>query len=65
MKGRVKSYSKSHGYGFITDGNVDFRFTGKDWNYRLPPTEGLEVAFFPVATEKGMKATKIRRVKDV
>jgi len=63
MTGKVKSYNPSTRYGFITSGNVDFRFHNNDWNLRLPPARGMRVAFTQVETEKGMRAENVRNVK--
>lgn len=60
MIGKIKSYNPSTRYGFITDGNVDFRFHNSDWTLRLPPARGMNVEFLPVETEKGMRATNIK-----
>lgn len=64
MKGNVKSFSPRNGYGFITAGGIDYFIHAKDWQYRLPPTAGLRVEFVPERTDKGMKATQIRRVQN-
>ena len=61
MTGKVKSFSPKDGYGFITADDTDYFIHSKDWEYRLPPTEGLEVEFIPKKTSKGLRATKIRR----
>jgi len=63
MTGEVKSYNRSTRYGFITSGNVDYRFHNADWNLRLPPIKGLKVKFNPVETDKGMRAINIRKEK--
>ena len=60
MTGEVKSFDRSHRYGFITVSDMDYRFTRKDWGLRLPPTKGMMVEFTPTNTEKGMRAEDIR-----
>jgi cold shock CspA family protein len=61
MTGTVKSYSPQNGYGFITADDADYFVHAIDWEYRLPPTPGLTVEFVPKNTDKGLRATKIRR----
>ena len=61
MTGEVKSYNPSTRYGFITSDNVDFRFHHQDWGLRIPPAKGMTVEFLQVETEKGMRATNIKR----
>lgn len=58
MKGKIKSYSPKHGYGFIDD-NVYFHV--KNWNLRLPPVVGMEVTYEIEETEKGKRAVDIRK----
>lgn len=65
MTGAVKSYNPSTRYGFIKADGIDYRFHIKDWNLRLPPAEGLRVEFMELNTEKGWRATEIRREKNV
>lgn len=62
MQGKVKSYNPSTRYGFITDGDVDYRFHNADWTLRLPPARGMRVEFLQLQTEKGMRATDIKGV---
>ena len=64
MTGEVKSYNPSNRYGFITDGNVDYRFHRSDWELRLPPVNGLKVEFLQVLTEKGWRATNIMNIRE-
>lgn len=61
MTGRVKSYNPQKGYGFVTSDGQDYFIHAKDWEYRLPPTEGLKISFVPRQTDKGLRATQIRR----
>ena len=63
MNGEVKSYSPQHGYGFITKDGVDFFFHAHDWTLRIPPCEGLRVQFDPQESDKGMKASNVRKEK--
>ena len=63
MKGEVKSYSIKNGYGFITKDEKDYRFKTKDWKERLAPVPGIRVEFDPVATDRGLRATNIRKEK--
>ena len=63
MTGRVKSYNSSTRYGFITAGNVDYRFHIQDWTLRLPPLKNLKVKFVPVESDKGMRAINVRKEK--
>jgi cold shock CspA family protein len=60
MEGRVKSFTPRH-YGFITKDGKDYLFSYKDWTLRLPPVKGFWVEFDPEYTEKGLKATNIRK----
>ena len=61
MKGRVKSFSPKDGYGFITADGIDYFIHSKDWPYRMPPVAGLEVEFVPKRTDKGYRATNVKR----
>ena len=58
MKGKIKSFSPEHGYGFIED-NVYFHV--KNWNLRLPPVVGMKVTYEIEETEKGKRAIDIRK----
>ena len=62
MTGRVKSFNPSTRYGFITSGDVDYRFHINDWDFRLPPLEGVTVKFEPVETEKCMREEQIKHI---
>lgn len=65
MEGKVKSFSPKHGYGFlIGDSDEIFFFHAREWESRTRPLRGMRVAFTPTVTEKGMRATNIRRLKD-
>lgn len=59
MTGKVKSYNPSTRYGFITSGDVDYRFHIRDWGLRLPPVKDLNVEFLQTHTEKGWRAKEI------
>lgn len=61
MRGRIKSYSARNGYGFITADGQDFFLLHKEWEYRLPPTPGMMVDFVPKQTDKGLRATSVRK----
>ena len=62
MKGTVKSFSPQHGYGFLI-GDMDeiFFFHAKEWKAINKPMRGMSVEFEPIITEKGSRATNIRR----
>ena len=61
MRGEVKSFSIKNGYGFITQDGKDYRFKTKDWYSRLAPVPGMRVEFDSVSTDKGLRATNIRK----
>lgn len=64
MTGKVKSFSPQHGYGFIVgDMNEIFFFHTNEWKSHFKAKQGDHVEFEPVITEKGSRATNIRRVK--
>ena len=64
MTGEVKSHSKQHGYGFLTDDNGEmYFFHNTEWYLPIPPVKGLRVEFEPYETEKGMRAEKVRSIK--
>jgi len=64
MKGKVKSFSPQHGYGFIIgDLNEIFFFHANEWESHFKAKAGDHVEFEPVITDKGSRATKIRRVE--
>jgi len=60
MVGKIKSYNPKNRYGFITSGDVDFRFHKNDWEMRLPPAQGMSVEFSQVETELGMRAEHVK-----
>ena len=60
MTGEVKSYNRNKGYGFISAGGKDYRFKAQSWGLRIPPCIGIDVAFDPYETEKGLRAARIR-----
>ena len=54
MKGKVKSYSPSHGYGFITSDGVDYWFHITQWReINQYPKLGMQVDFESEKTSKG------------
>ena len=63
MKGKVKSFSPQHGYGFIL-GDMDeiFFFHANEWKSKSKPLRGMSVEFEPIITPKGSRATQIRRI---
>ena len=63
MTGEVKSYSSKNGYGFITKDGKDYRFKAQDWELRFAPAPGIWVEFVPKTSDKGLRASEIRRVK--
>ena len=61
MKGTLKSFSDRHGYGFVVGDMNEIFFAHKiHFRYKYPKP-GDKVIFEPVETDKGMRATKIRR----
>jgi len=63
MKGRIKSFGRRAGFGFIT-AETDYFFHIKEWKSYFNPEPDMEVEFKPVKTRKGWKATEVRRLKD-
>ena len=64
MEGKVKSFSKRHGYGFIVgDQGEVFFFHATEWKPPIPAFPGNEVEFDPIITEKGSRATNVRRLR--
>lgn len=59
MKGVVKSYSRSHGYGFVLANGDEYFFHAKDLHH---PQIGSMVEFKAINTQKGKRATQIRRI---
>lgn len=53
MTGAIKSYSPTHGYGFIQAGNEDVFFHITEWQGDSDPVAGEEVDFVPSETSKG------------
>jgi len=71
MKGRVKFFSNSKGYGFISpdgavkddkSGDVFVHYSSVIGDGYKSLTEGDEVEFEVEQTEKGKKATNVRKV---
>ena len=64
MKGIVRTFSALHGYGFIVgDMNEIFFVHTNELKSHFKAKQGDHVEFEPVITEKGSRATNIRRVK--
>lgn len=62
MTGKVISFSRSHGYGFVLGDDDEYCFFHiKTWSDYLPCTIGSRVEFKKEVTEKGARATEIRR----
>lgn len=64
MTGRIKSFSRSHGYGFIECEGQDIFFHATEWKSVIFPREGTEVEFDTRDTRKGVRALNIRRLDD-
>lgn len=58
MIGKVKSFSRQHGYGFIEAGDQEYYFHAK--NCQGIPAVGSIVKFRPIKTEKGNAALSVR-----
>jgi len=61
MKGTLKTFSDRHGYGFILGENNEYFFAHKIFFKYKNPKPGDKVTFTPKTTEKGSRATNIRR----
>ena len=62
MTGTIKSFSRPHGYGFIKSGREDVFFHVKDWTGKNDPVVGEQVDFMWIESEKGLRATRVRRL---
>lgn len=62
MVGIIKSFSRSHGYGFIEANDKDLYFHVNDWLSSGSPVVGNDVQFAAYKTVKGYKARKVRRL---
>lgn len=60
MKGIVKSYSRSHGYGFVLADGEEYFFHATDHLHK--PRVGSEVEFDLAEHKKGRRAVNVRRV---
>ena len=61
MNGIVKSFIKSRGFGFIgIDGGDDVFFHISAIPDRIEPTEGTQVSFEIVETDRGFSAKDIK-----
>ena len=60
MRGEIKSYSYTKGYGFITSevGELFFRYFDCNNNSRKLK-EGRKVIFLPIESSKGLRATDV------
>ena len=64
MRGKVKSYGKKNGYGFIeSESGEIFFFHHSEWHLPIKPQEKLIVEFDPVDTEKGRQARDVQRAR--
>lgn len=63
MTGKIKSFSRSHGYGFVEAGREDVFFHIIDWNEKDDPVIGEDVDFMWLESEKGLRAIRIRRLR--
>ena len=63
MTGTVKSYSKQHGYGFITTSKADkdIYFHKKDVEGKYEPEIGDTVSFIWAMSPRGFKAFKVQK----
>ena len=64
MTGKIKSFSRTHGYGFVQAGREDVFFHIIDWCEKDDPKVGEDVDFMWLESEKGLRATKIRRLRN-
>lgn len=62
MTGTIKSFSASHGFGFIGGGQVDIYFHVKDWLSEGKPQQGDQVWFVLKKSERGFRAYKVRKL---
>lgn len=60
MKGKITSFCRKHGYGFI-DGNIFFHI--REWNYDHKPHTGSVVDYEAVDTSKGLRAVWVGKEK--
>ena len=61
MRGKVKSFSPTHGYGFITAGDTDYFFHILQCKEKV--NTGDTVLFDLKTTPKGVRAIRVRREK--
>lgn len=63
MKGRIKSFSPKHGYGFIvTEDGEEYFFHVLQWQGHEPPSTGQWVLFNTIETRKGIRAKNVRSI---
>lgn len=59
--GTIKSYSRKNGYGFVSSASGDYFFHATEWKGKTKyPVVGIPCVFFPVRTEKGLRAYAVR-----
>lgn len=64
LKGKIKFYSPTRGYGFVTDDyGSEFFFTPSDFSEHL--NKGDEVLFDLANGKKGLKATNIVKIEKI
>ena len=63
MIGTIKSFSRSHGYGFIEAGD-DYFFHATEWQSVVFPKAGDRVEFDTKESRKGVRAINVRRLAD-
>lgn len=63
MKGRIKSFSPKHGYGFImADNGNEYFFHVLQWQGHEQPQPGMMVLFTTIETRKGTRAKNVRSI---
>jgi len=63
MTGRIKSFSRAHGYGFIEFDGKDIFFHILDYKGQGTPSVGTTVWFETYESRKGLRAKNIREIK--
>lgn len=62
MTGKIKSFSRAHGYGFLTSEGKDIFFHILDFKGDTP-TVGTTVWFETYESKKGLRAKNIKEIK--